>query len=120
MTEQSLTLAGSWASIISLFVSIWVLLYARSIRKNIVRFRRKQRVRNLIDEAFRLPDDAVPFSVPTKTKLASLKRNIPVPRFARFSARAHIIKEIHRCIDAEQISEMKEALNDFQSYSEEA
>jgi len=42
ISDEDLTLYSSWASIFSLLISIISLLYVRSIRANIVKFRRKQ------------------------------------------------------------------------------
>lgn len=77
MTDAQLTYWSSWASIISFFVSVASLLFVRSIRANIIRFRRKQRIKQLLDEVQRIHDDAIPLGKASKTKLAALQRNIP-------------------------------------------
>ena len=46
MTEAQLTHYASWASIISLFMSVASLLYIRSIKHNITRHQRRRRIRN--------------------------------------------------------------------------
>lgn len=119
MSDAYLTLYSSWASIISLFISVISLIYVRSIKANIVKFRRKQRLHALIDDVRRIPDDATPLSSASKTKISSLKRNIPVSLFSKLSARGRHAIEIHRHADAEQIADLKEAINDWTSYSED-
>ena len=50
MTEAQLSYYASWTSIISLFMSAFSLLYLRNIKHNIVKFRRKQRLRELLED----------------------------------------------------------------------
>jgi hypothetical protein len=119
ISNEDLSFYSSWASIISLFISIVSLTYVRSIKANIVKFRRRQRLRQLIEEVNRIYDDAIPLSEGSKTKLASLKRNVPVGLFARFGERGRIAIEIHRHISDENLAALKEALDDWFSYSEE-
>lgn len=119
MNEAQLTFYSSWASIIGLTISIISLLYIRSIKTNIVRFRRKQRLRQLSGEILRIPDDAVPLSPESRSKLVALKRNLPTSIWSKFTAKGKAIIEVHKFIDAGQISELKEAINDLSSYSED-
>ncbi len=92
MTENDLTFYSSWVSIISFFmsivslvVSVWSLILVGSVKANLVKHKKKQRLRQLIDEINRIHDDALPLSEASRTKLASLKRNIPVGWFANCS-----------------------------------
>lgn len=62
MNEAQLTFYSSWASIAGLVVSLVSLVYVRSIKTNIVRFRRKQRIRQLTDDILRIQHDAMPLS----------------------------------------------------------
>lgn len=119
MSDTNLTLYSSWASIVSFFIAVISLLYVRSIKANIVMFRRKQRLRTLIDDVLRIPDDATPLSSASKTKITSLKRNIPVNIFSSFTERGCHAKEIHKHADAGKIADLKEAINDWTSYSED-
>jgi DNA-directed RNA polymerase specialized sigma24 family protein len=119
MTDAQLTFVSSWASIISFFVSIASLLYVRSIKANIVRFRRKQRIRQICNEVNQIPDDAVPLSKASLTKLASLKRNISTPVVIRWTEKARATRELRKHIDAQDIASIKEAINDWTSFSED-
>lgn len=119
ISDQDLTFYSSWASIISLFISIVSLWFVRSIRANIIKFRRKQRVSKIIQEINTIPDDAIPLSEASKRKLDSLKRNIPVSCFSKFTERGKTAIAIHQYITKEDLAGLKEAINDWSSYSEE-
>ena len=119
ISDQDLTFYSSWASIISLFISIVSLWFVRSIRANIIKFRRKQRVSKIIQEINTIPDDAIPLSKASKRKLDSLKRNIPVSFLSRFTKRGQIAIAIHKHITEEDLSGLREAIHDWSSYSEE-
>jgi hypothetical protein len=117
MSEADLTHYSSWASIISLFLTIVSLWYVKSIRTNIVKFRRKQRLHSIIDDVLRIPDDAIPLSSASNTKINSLLRNIPISIFSRFSERGRLAKDIHTNAKAEKIADLKESINDWKSCS---
>lgn len=119
ISDQDLTFYSSWASIISLLISIVSLLLIRSIRANIAKFKRKNRVYQLIKEIDKIPDDAIPLSKASKRKLDSLKRNIPVSFLSRFTKRGQIAIAIHKHITEEDLSGLREAIHDWSSYSEE-
>jgi len=119
MSVNDLTFYSSWASIISLFISLVSLLYVRSIKANIVRFRRRQRLRQIVDEIMSIPDDAIPLNSVSRTKLASLKRNIPVYFYSRATKRGTLAIEMHGHIDCGRIRELKEVIDDWVSYSED-
>lgn len=118
-SDQDLTFYSSWASIISLFISIVSLWFVRSIRANIIKFRRKQRVHQIIQEIHTIYDDAKPLSKASKIKLDSLKRNIPVSCFSKFTERGKSAIAIHKYITEEDLTGLKEAIYDWSSYSEE-
>ena len=107
ISDEDLTLYSSWASIFSLLISIISLLYVRSIRANIVKFRRKQRLRQLIEEINGIPIDAIPLSTASISKLDSLKKNVPAGLFARFSARGRSAMDIHKHIADKDLSALK-------------
>lgn len=119
MTDVQLTFYSSWASIVSLVVSIISLVYVRSISTNIIKFRRKQRVRQLIDDIRRIPNDATPLSSASQTKLAALKRNLPTYLWSRYTSRGKATLEVHKQIDTGEIVALKEAIDDWSSYTEE-
>lgn len=119
LSGSDLTYYSSWASIISLFISLASLLYVRSIRASIIRFRRKQRLHALIDDVLRIPDDATPLSSASKTKITSLVRNIPAGFLSMFTERGRHAREIHKHAEAGRIADLKESINDWTSYSED-
>ena len=120
MTDAVLNSSGSWASIIGLVVSLISLAYIRSIKTNIIKFRRRQRVRGLIEDILRIPDDATPLARASITKLSALKRNLPTYPWSSYTSKGKATMEVHKHIDAGDIVATKEALNDWSSYSEEA
>jgi hypothetical protein len=120
VTDAQLAFYSAWASIVGLAVSLVSLLYVRSIKTNIVKFRRRQRVRQLTDEVLRIQDDAMPLSSASRTKLLALRRNIPAYAWSRFTAKGRAILEVHKHIDSGDIVALREAVNDLSSYSEEA
>lgn len=119
MTCNQLSDYGSWASIIGLVVSIIALVYVRSIKTNIIKFRRKQRIRGLIEDISRIPDDALPLAPASLQKLSALKRNTPTNWFSSFTEKGMAALELHKNIDAGNIVAIKEALNDWSSFSGE-
>lgn len=119
MDAAQLTFYSSWASLAGLVVSVVSLMYVRSIKTNIVRFRRKQRIRQLTEDILRIPDDAMPLSPASRTKLQALKRNIPVYGWSRFTSKGKATIEVHKHIDGGDIVALKEAINDLSSYSED-
>jgi hypothetical protein len=119
VTDAQLAFYSGWASIWGLAVSLISLAYVRSIKTNIVRFRRKLRIRQLMDDVLRIQDDATPLSSASKSKLLALKRNIPVRAWSRLTSKGRAILEVHKHIDAEDIVSLKEAIHDWSSYSEE-
>ncbi|WP_296000968.1 hypothetical protein [Rugamonas sp.] len=119
MSDAQLMLYSSWASIIGLAVSLVSLIYVRSIRANIVKFRRKQRIRQLTDEILRFLNNKGPLSSISLVKLEALKRNLPIHAWNRFSAKGRIKLAIHRFIDARDVAALREAINDLLSYSED-
>lgn len=118
MSADSLAFYSGWASIVSLVVAAISLIYVRSIKTNIVRFRRQQRLRQVMDEVRAIPDDAIPLSPASKSKLASLKRNIPVSIFACLSEQGRAAQEVHKQIDTANLVALKDAVHDWSSHSE--
>lgn len=102
MPTDHLNLLASWASIISLVVSSISLLYLRSIKANIIKFRRKVRLLKL------------------ESKLASLQRNLPIYPWSKFTARGKVLIEVHRLIEAKDLDGLREALKDLKTFWEEA
>lgn len=119
MTDAQLSYLSSWASLIGLVVSIASLLYVRSIKKNIIKFRRKQRIRSLIEDVQRIPADATPLATASRHKLSALKRNLPTYFWSKYTSRGKAALEVHKHIDAEDLAAIKEAISDWTSYSEE-
>jgi len=116
MSETQLTYYASWASIISLFISIFSLLYLRSIKHNIVRYRRKQRIHGLLMGAVAISSLN---SVESIEKLAALRRNLPIHWWSKHTARGRVIIELHKRIEAGDMEALREVIYDWMSYSEE-
>jgi hypothetical protein len=119
MTDAQLATYSSWASLLGLGVSVISLLYVRSIKKNIIKFRRTQRIRTLIDDVSRIPEDATPLASASLQKLAALKRNLPTYFWSKYTAKGKVTLEVHKHIDASDLAAVKEAISDWTSYSEE-
>jgi len=117
--DHNLSWYSEWASIISLLVAILSLALVKSIRKNIIKFRRKQRVSTLIEDVFRIPVDALPLSSASKSKMDALKRNVPIGLFARCTQRGRAGIEVRRHLDGSDLVSIREAINDWVSYSED-
>lgn len=75
MSEAQLVYYASWVSIFSLFISIFSLLYLRSIKYNLIKYRRKQRGRSLLMGAIAISSLN---STESAEKLAALRRNLPI------------------------------------------
>lgn len=119
MTAEQLNFYSSWASIISLGVSSVSLVYVRSIKRNIVKFRRKLRVRQLFHDILRIRGDAKPLSAESSAQLLALKRNIPVSAWSRFSQQGRAKIAMHKHIDGQDIVALKEVILDLSSFSED-
>jgi hypothetical protein len=119
MSDAQLAFYSAWASIISLFVALVSLVYVRSIKTNIVRFRRRQRIRELVDSILNLPDNALSLGMPVQATLAALKRNLPRHAWYRYTGRGRATLEVHAHIDAGNIVALKEAIYDWIPYSED-
>lgn len=90
------------------------------MKVNIVRFRRRNRLRTLLEDIERVPDDAVPLAEATRVKLLALQRNIPVHFYSRWTEEGQAARTLRQCIDQGQIAEIREAIQDWKSYSEDA
>jgi hypothetical protein len=119
MDDTQLAFYSSWASIIGLAVSAVSLMYVRSIKTNIVKFRRRLRIRQLTENILHMQEDATPLSSASYSKLLALKRNTPIHAWSRFTAKGRAALAVHRHIDAGDVPSLKEAINDLASYSED-
>ena len=120
MPADHLNLLASWASIISLVVSTISLFYLRSIKANIIKFRRKVRLRKLISEVDHSWCTGTSASRELESKLASLQRNLPIYPWSKFTARGKVLIEVHRLIEAKDLDGLREALKDLKTFWEEA
>ncbi|MYN25557.1 hypothetical protein [Duganella levis] len=114
MTEAQLSHYASWASIISLFISILSLLYLRSIKHNLIKFRRKRRIRDLLEYILTTTSQD---SAESMEKLVALRRNLPMRAWSKFTARGRIVIELHRHIEAGDMAAVREVIYDWLSYS---
>jgi len=72
-----------------------------------------------MDDVLVIPDDATPLTSASKTKIASLQRNIRTSWLSRFTAKGRLAIEIHNHAKNGSIADLKEAINDWASYSED-
>lgn len=116
MNEAQLTYYASWASIISLIIALYSLLYLRSIKNSIVKFRRTRRIRHLVMSALAIsPADHAEF----RAALVALQRNLPVHWWSRFTSPGRIIIALHERIEAGDMVAARELIYDWVSYSED-
>lgn len=118
MTTDQLTLISSWASIISLVVAIISLLLVRSIKSNIIRFRRKQRLKELAS-FISSTGTATASSVKCDYIFDSLRRNFPIHPWSKLTKRRRLVIALHQRIDRRDLLGINEVLKDINSYSED-
>lgn len=118
MPTDQLVFLSSWASILSLVVAIISLLLVRSIKANIIRFRRKQRLQELVFTISRSHSRSPP-SAELESALDSLCRNFPVFFWSKLSRRGRLTIILHQKIGSRDIAGIKEVLKDIYSYSED-
>jgi hypothetical protein len=119
MTDTDLAFYSGWASLAGLGISLISLYYVQSIKRNIIKFRRKQRIRDLIGDVLRIPNDAIPLAPASMHKLNAVKRNLPTHFWSSVTAKGRATLEVHKQIDSGDLDAIKEAINDWNSYSEE-
>ncbi len=110
---------AGWSSIISLVISAVSLVLIGNLSSKLIEQRRKQRLRQLFEDIRRIPNDAVPLSDATRSKLSSLARNLPNCWLFCFSKKSKAIRDIQKAIKAEDISSIKEGIEDWISHSED-
>jgi len=119
MTDAQLEHYASWASIISLAISAISLYLVSRIKATIIRFRRTQRIRQVLRGVENIPDDALPLNSASKSKIEALKRNVDNPLWRRLTRRGKAAVAVHRACSGEDIVAIKEAMQDWVSYSED-
>lgn len=119
MTAEQLNFYGSWASIISLLVSLISLLLIGSVKWNVIRYRRKQRLQRLIHELLEISDDSEFIPETIRYKLNTLGRIIPVFPWSPWTAKGRTAMELRKQIAQENLLAIKEALEDWRSFSED-
>ena len=118
-TEISLSTIADWLSIVSFLISLLSIYLIGSIRRNIIANRRKVRLRALFEDIKSIPNDAVPLSTATKSKIQSLGRNLPYGRFPPWSSKNRAVEAIRSSIKSEDIVSIKEGIDDYRSHSED-
>lgn len=118
MTTDQLVFISSWASIISLIVAIISLLMVRSIKANIIRFRRKQRLKELASFVSSTGTATVP-SDEFDCIFDSLRRNFPIHPWSKLTKRGRLVIALHQRIDLRDLLGINEVLKDIDSYSED-
>ena len=110
---------AGWSSIISLVISIISLALIGSLRAKIIEQKRKARLRQLFEDVRRIPNDALPLTTATRSKLLSLARNLPKGWLCHFSAKSKAAWDIHKAIKSEDIASIHEGIEDWISHSED-
>ncbi len=103
MTDLQLSFYSSWTSIASLLMSVVSLAYIRSIKANIIKFRRKQRIRQLLQDVLDISAEFPQTTRGLDEKLAAVKRNLPIHSWSRLTPRGRITIVIHAHLDARDI-----------------
>ena len=109
---------SGWASIISFFIALISLYLIKSVRASVKSYKRRARIRQIVADVERIPLDAIPLSQNSKSKLISLKRNIPAGIFAVFTQRGRVVRQLHKNIDSENLVGVRDDIADWVSHSE--
>lgn len=110
---------ASWSSIASLVISVVTIILVGSLRAKVIEFRRKARIRELISDIRSIPDDAVPLSTASISKLKSLSRNLPNGWLCLFSSKAKAAWDTQQAIKNNDLPSVKEGMEDWLSHSED-
>ena len=119
MSPDQLAFYSGWASLIGLAVSLASLAYVRSIKANIIKFRRRLRLQQVCDDVFDICHANQLRHPKWRGKVASLKSNLPIHAWHRFTSRGRAIIAVHCFLDAGHAPALVEALEDLRSYSED-
>ena len=119
MLDPTFLNLASWASVLGFVVAAITLYQVGRIKKSVIRFRRKQRIKQIVDEVLSIPDDAIPLGPASLGKMAVLKRNVPTNFWDKFSERGRAALLVHTYIDDRDIVALKEAIKDWNSFSED-
>lgn len=109
MTDELLVFISSWASILSLVVSIASLLLMRSIKTNIIRFRRKQRLKELASTISKPGFREMPGNEFIRI-FDSLRRNFPLYPWSKLTKKGRLVIALHQKIDSRDLSGIQEVL----------
>lgn len=118
MSPDQLALYSGWASIIGLVVSLASLAYVRSIKANIIRFQRKQRIQELMDELEVICRHQLAWPPDAQAKLQALQRNLPRPWLV-LGAKKRLLSDLHRMGADSGKPALLEALKDLRAFWEE-
>lgn len=119
MSPDQLAFYSGWASIFGLAISLASLAYVRSIKANIIKYQRKQRLRILIDEIegiCLLP--VFPWRVEEQAKLMALKRHLPPRPWHGYTAKQRLLMGLHNLLEEGDRAALAEALKDLRTFSE--
>lgn len=116
---DKLSEAASWASIASLAISVLTIILVGNLRTKVIEFRRKSRIRALISDIRSIPDDALPLSTASVSKLKSLSRNLPSGWLFLFSSKSKAAWDTQKAIKDNDLLSVKEGMEDWLSHSED-
>lgn len=117
--SMNLNEVGSWASILSFPLSVYSVYLVGRVKSNIIANRRKTRLRSLISEIATIPNDALPLSSASKSKLESLENNLPSGYFLYWSAKSKSVRKLRSAIANQDIAAVKEISEDYRSQCED-
>jgi hypothetical protein len=112
--DVKLSEAADWASVVSLFLTVVSLWMIGSVKKNVVAFKGRARIQQLISDIETIPDDAIPLSQASKGKFKSLRVHLPnawlpVP----WAKKCRVVRQILSAMKEERVSDVKEGIKDY-------
>lgn len=111
--------AADWASIFGFPLSILSLYLIGSVKSNVIASRRRTRLRALFSEISTIQDDALPLSQASKSKFRSVDANLPSGYALFWTAKSKSVRTLRSAIKSEDITSVKESIEDFKSHSED-
>ncbi|CAN7450096.1 hypothetical protein LJR289_002952 [Pseudoduganella sp. LjRoot289] len=119
MSPDQLAFYSGWASLFGLVVSLASLAYVRSIKANIIKFRRRLRLQQICDDMLDICHANQLRHPKWRGKVASLKTNLPIYAWHKFTPRGRAVIAIHSFLNAGDAPALVEALEDLRSFSED-
>lgn len=116
-SSDSLAFWSGWASILSVVITFISLVLIGSVNSRVKDYKRKTRLREVIRDVRNIPVDAIPLTDNSKSKLASLKRNVSTRWYEHFTSRGRAARQLHKSIDKGDLLSVREEIADWLSHS---